>query len=149
MQSWIDRHPLAFWLGDLVSLWLLVSLVISFIGGWFSLARRFRCQAPFAGSRYSGQSGWMRGLANYRSCLVIGANPSGLYLAVFFPFRIAHPPLFIPWSEVTLSKSHVFSMKIVRFQLGRENPIPLSIRESLANKLKAAAGDAWPIESLG
>jgi hypothetical protein len=149
MQPWIDRHPLAFWLADFFSIWLLVSLVISLIGGWFSLARRFRSQAPFVGSKWWGQSGWMRGLASYRSCLVVGANPSGLYVAVFFPFRIAHPPLFIPWSEVTLSRGRVFFIKMVRFQLGRENPIPLSIRESLASKLKAAAGDAWPIESLG
>ena len=35
------------------------------------------------------------------------------------------------------------------FQLGREYPIPLSIRESLAAKLKIAAGNGWPIETLG
>lgn len=149
MQPWIDTHPLAFWLATFFSLWLLVSLVISFTGGWLLLARRFRSEAPFVGSKWSGQSGWMRGLASYRSCLVVGANPSGLYLAVFFPFRVAHPPLFIPWSEVTLSRGRVFFVRTVRFQLGRENPISLSIRESLANKLQAAAGDAWPTESLG
>jgi len=91
----------------------------------------------------------MRGLGRYRNCLVVGASPTGLYLAVFFPFRVAHPPLFIPWNEVTLSRSRIFLMNMVRFQLGRERPIPLSIRESLASKLKAAAGNAWPIESLG
>lgn len=149
MQPWIDRHPLAFGLADFFLIWLLVSFVVSFIGGWFSLARRFRSQAPFVGSKWRGQSGMMRGLGHYRNCLVIGANPTGLYLAVFLPFRVAHPPLLIPWSEVTLSRGRIFFVNIVRFQLGREQPIPLSIRESLAGKLREAAGNAWPVESLG
>ena len=57
----------------------------------------------------------MRGLAHYRNCLVIGANPAGLYLAVFLPFRVAHPPLFIPWNEVTQSKTRIFFINMVRF----------------------------------
>jgi hypothetical protein len=80
---------------------------------------------------------------------VVGANPTGLYLAVLFPFRVAHPPLFIPWNEVTQAKTRIFFISMVRFQLGREYPIPLSIRESLAAKLKIAAGNGWPIETLG
>jgi hypothetical protein len=66
----------------------------------------------------------MRGLAHYRNCLVIGASPTGLYLAVFLPFRLAHPPLFIPWNEVTLSRGRVFFMNMVRFQLARESCAP-------------------------
>jgi hypothetical protein len=152
MQPWILRHPLAFVVADflLISLiWLLGSFVVSYIGGWFSLARKFRSRAPFTGSKWGGESGMMRGFGHYRNCLVIGASPTGLYLAVFFLFRVAHPPLLIPWNEVTLSRGRKFFMNMVRFQLGRENPIPLSIRESLVGKLKAAAGNAWPIESLG
>jgi hypothetical protein len=152
MQPWILRHPLAFVVADfllILLIWLLVSFVVSYIGGWFSLARKFRSQAPFTGSKWGGESGMMRGLAHYRNCLVIGASPTGLYLAVFFLFRVAHPPLLIPWNEVTLSRGRKFFMNMVRFQLGREHPIPLSIRESLAGKLKAAAGNAWPIESSG
>lgn len=150
MQPWVDRHPVAFVLATFVLVWLLVSIVISYTGGWLSLARNFRSHASsFTGSKWRGESGMMRGLAHYRNCLVLGANPAGLYLAVLLPFRVAHPPLFIPWNEVTQSKTRIFFINMVRLQLGREHPIPLSIRESLAAKLKAAAGNAWPIETLG
>jgi hypothetical protein len=149
MQYWVDRHPLAFGLADFLFLWLVVSFVISYTGGWAVLARKFRYRATFNGSKWRGESGSMRGLAHYGSCLVIGAGPEGLYLAVFFPFRIAHPPIFIPWTEVTFSKSRVFFVTMVRFQLGREDPVPLSIRESLANKIREASGNAWPIETMG
>jgi hypothetical protein len=149
MQGWIDRHPLAFGFADFVFLWLVVSFVLSYAGGWATLARRFRYRGTFIGSKWWGESGGMRGLAHYRNCLVVGANPEGLYLAVIFPFRVAHPPIFIPWNEVTLSKTRLFFVPMVRFRLGREDSVPFSIRESLASKMSEAAGNAWPVESIG
>ena len=149
MQPWVDRHPFGFAVAVLLLGWLSVSLVISYTGGWSSLARTFRYRGTFNGSKWRGQSGRMRGIARYNNCLVIGASPQGLYLGVFFPFRVAHPPLFIPWNEVTFSKSRVFFVNIVRFELGREHRVPFSIHESLANKLRQAAGSKWPIESMG
>jgi hypothetical protein len=121
MQYWVDRHPVAFGLVDFLFLWLVVSFVLSYTGGWASLARKFRCRVAFNGMKWRGESGAMRGLAVYGNCLVLGANPEGIYLAVFFPFRVAHPPIFIPWNEVTLSKSRVFWVTRVRLQLGRED----------------------------
>ena len=149
MQYWIDRHPLAFGLADFLFLWLVVSILLSYTGGWATLARKFRYRPTFNGSRWRGESGYMRGIAHYRNCLVIGANPEGLYLSVFFPFRLAHPPMLIPWSEVTFSKSRVFFVTMVRLQLGREHPVPLSIRESLAKRIREASGNAWPVETMG
>jgi hypothetical protein len=148
MQGWVDRHPLAFGLTDFLFLVFAVSFVISYTGGWASLARSFRYRSKFNGSKWRGESGRMRGIAHYRNCLVIGANAEGLYLAVFFPFRIAHPPLFIPWNEVTFSKIRIFFVPMVRFQLGKEHSVPFSVRESLANKIREAARSAWPVESL-
>ena len=148
MQSWVNQYPVAFVLAVLLFTWLAVSLVVSYTGGWYLLARNFRSDSTFKGLKWRGESGWMRGVAHYRNCLVVGASPEDLYLSVFFPFRVAHPPLFIPWNEVALSKSRIFFVNIVRFQLGRRHSIPFSIRESLAGKLKIAAGAAWPIESM-
>jgi hypothetical protein len=56
--------------------------------------------------------------ANYRSCVTLGANARGLYLAVRPLFRIGHPPLFIPWSDVQVSRfdSAVFSYLDLRFR---------------------------------
>ena len=122
MQYWIDRHPLAFGLADFLFLWLVVSILLSYTGGWATLAREFRYRVTFNGSKWRGESGYMRGIAHYRNCLVIGANHEGLYLSVFFPFRLAHPPMLIPWSEVTFSKSRVFFGTMVRLKLGENTP---------------------------
>ena len=59
MQSWIDNHHNALWFIIPVYgllLWLLVSGIISFIGGWSTLAKRFVLKSPFRGDRWGGQS---------------------------------------------------------------------------------------------
>jgi hypothetical protein len=79
-----------------VALWVLVSAVISYIGGWNTLAKRFRFRMPFLGEKWGGQSGRMRWIAGYGNCLTLGCNPQGLYLAIMPLFRFRHPPLLIP-----------------------------------------------------
>jgi hypothetical protein len=84
LQQWIDQHaslfvlifPLYF-----LFLWLLVGAVISFVGGWFSLAKVYRAQGAFNGAKWKMQSGQMRWLANYNNVLTLGVNQQGLYLA--------------------------------------------------------------------
>jgi hypothetical protein len=149
MQDWVDRHGFLFVLAVIVIVWLMVTLVISYIGGWASLAQEFRCPEDFVGRRYHGYSGYMRGLAHYRNCLTLGANHQGLYLAVLFLFRLAHPPLFIPWREISVTRKRLLFIPMVRFQLGRELSIPFWVHKSVANKLRDAAGTEWPKESNG
>ncbi len=86
----------------------------------------------------------MRWLIGYNHCLTIGADPRGLYLSIFFPFRIAHPPLFIPWQDISLVSKTFLWVKYVELRLGRENAIPLRISDRLAQKLKSAAAGRMP-----
>ncbi len=139
--------PLFFALAGIVGLWVVVLIVISHLGGWASLAEQYRGLEPFAGSSWSFQSGQFRWLANYNNCLTIGADPRGLFLSVFPLFRVAHPPLFVPWREISVSRKRIFWVNQVKFLLGNELKIPLTIRESLAQKLQTAAGSSWPAKS--
>lgn len=151
MQYWLDQHPTALWVifpVYFLTLWLLVSAIISYIGGWTTLAKRFRLKQPFAGTRWTGQGGQMRWIASYRNCLTLGVSPEGLYLATMFLFRFRHPPLLIPWNEVTVVRRRILFSKLLRFGLGRELDIPLYVRENLADELRHAAGDRWPIEQV-
>jgi len=80
----------------------------------------------------------MRWIAAYHNCVTIGASPEGLYVAPFFPFRLAHPPLFIRWSEVSYSRKKVMSTSLVCFELGREQLIPFCVRENLGAQIQQA-----------
>jgi hypothetical protein len=151
MQHRLDQHHSALWFifpAYFVALWLLVSAVISFIGGWTKLAGAFRLVKPFVGQQWKGQSGQMRWIAGYGNCLTVGCNTEGLYLATMPLFRFRHPPLLVPWSEISISQRKILFFRFVRFSLGRESGIPLYLRWKLAEKLRRAAGDRWPIEAL-
>jgi hypothetical protein len=127
-------------------LWLLVGATISFVGGWFSLAKVYRTRVPFDGAKWGMQSGQMRWLANCNSVLTLGVSQQGLYLSSMFLFRFMHPPLLVPWSEIKVRRNKGWFFEYVIFTLGHELAIPLRIREKLAAKLRDSAGNCWPVE---
>ncbi len=151
MQHWLDQHhaalvfifPVYF-----VALWFLVAAVISYLGGWTALAKRFRLNAPFVGECFKRQSGQMRWFTRYNNVLTVGCNTEGLYLAMMWLFGFRHPPLLIPWDEITVSQRQILFWRFVRLELGRGLDIQLLLREELAEKLKRIAGDRWPIERI-
>jgi hypothetical protein len=67
--------------------------------GWRFLAQRYQT-SELPGELQSFQSGRV-GLVAFKSVLNVGTSDRGLYLSVFFPFSLAHPPLLIPWSEIS------------------------------------------------
>jgi hypothetical protein len=79
-------------------LWLSLSLVLSHLGGWAHLAARYRDHRREPGATYYFRTGAV-GAVNYRWCLVLRVCETGLRMSVWFPFRIGHPQLFIPWGE--------------------------------------------------
>jgi hypothetical protein len=54
--------------------------------------------------------------------------------------------LLIPWEEISVTRRRFLFLQWVQFELGRELHIPLSIRPKLAERLRVAAGDRWPVE---
>ena len=148
-QDWIDSHPqylpIIFPI-FFVCMWVTVSYVLGFIGGWHELAQRFRLQSSFRGLSWTMQSARMRLLGGYSNCITVGCNDDGLYLAMLFFFRVGHPPLLIPWNEVSVSREKGILFRYVNFRLGRIEQVPLRVRESLGDNLRIAAGTKWPPE---
>jgi hypothetical protein len=81
-------------------LWLGILHATAWLGGWTRLARTFaddglRTEKPI--QRRWFQSGSF-GLMNYGASLNIATYEEGVRIAVLWPLRPGHPPLFIPWS---------------------------------------------------
>jgi hypothetical protein len=149
LQRLIDQHRFAFlaiFLIYFLCLWLLVGATISVIGGWFSLAKVYRTQVAFDGTKWRMQSGQMRWLANYNNVLTIGVSQQGLSLASMFLFRFMHPPLLVPWSEIKVRRKTGWVFEYVILTMGHDLAIPLRIRAKLAAKLRESAGTYWPVE---
>ena len=113
-------------------------------GGWRLLARRFRAQTPFPGPKWTGQTGRMRFFGVYNGLLTIGADSAGLFMVPWILYRPWHPPLFIPWSEISFRRKSFLFLKYLEFRLGRSEQVPLTIRAKLGARIEAAAGPSWP-----
>jgi hypothetical protein len=125
-------------------LWITVSLLISQISGWAELARYYRSTNLFQGLRWRFCSGRMRLTTRYNGCLTIGADGYGLYLAVFFPFRLGHPDLFVPWQYVTVNHGKTLLWKWIEFRFQQTPHVWLRLYGTLADEIKSAAGSSWP-----
>lgn len=150
--DWLGQHPSLFvpllilWFAIL---WVLISYVVAVMSGWAALSKRFRLKGSFDGQTWPVRSARMRFNVRYGNSLSVGAGDSGLYLSCLPIFRIGHPGLLIPWSEVSVLKGEkglIFKRR--ELLLGREESIPLRISTSLLDTLRQSAGDAWPPESV-
>ncbi|MFZ0034321.1 MAG: hypothetical protein WAK60_04965 [Sedimentisphaerales bacterium] len=77
-----------------VGCWFFYLKLLSIYTGWTSLGKEFGFKGKFTGRIFHYQK--LGGYAIHH----IGLNDEGLYLALFFPFRPFHKPLFIPWKRI-------------------------------------------------
>lgn len=132
-----------------VGIWVLTTYVLGLLSGWSLLSKRFRYQGVYYGETWPFRSARMRTLVHFGNALTMGADETGLYMAVFPLFRFGNPPLLIPWSEISVvpgERGFIFKKRLLL--LGRQETISLSISSSFAKVLKEAAGRGWPVEAL-
>ena len=77
-----------------VAWWFIILKCLSVYTGWSRLAEEFVVKGKFSGKVFRCQSVGSRGATH------VGVNDAGLYLALLFPFRPFHKPLFIPWERI-------------------------------------------------
>ncbi len=130
-ESFIAQYPLVFFL----LLWILISFLASRLSGWHRLVKTYPASTPYEGKPYRFQTLWMRYGTHYGNIATVGANSQGLYLSVLFLFRIGHDPLFIPWSEITVTETTTGLFKRVKLQFKRLSAVPVTIDRRLAEKL--------------
>jgi hypothetical protein len=106
-----------------IGIWLVMSLLLSVLGGWHSLSKIYRSAPRKTGKLYS-FSTMVLGSAfmpmSYRGCMFIRLEESGISLEVFPVFRFFHPRLFIPWDEIISCREEYFwFMKCTTLSLKR------------------------------
>jgi hypothetical protein len=126
-------------------MWMLVCFVLSITGGWHVLAARYATKVSFSGERFHFRSARVGGV-NYGGCLTFGSGPAGLYLAILFPFRIGHPPLAIPWSDVSAREARRWLFHEVELYFANAPGVSLWISRGLADALLEASGAPIRIE---
>lgn len=80
--------------------WLLVSAVISVLGGWRALADRYPGADPAAGRTFAMQSVSFSLFGSYSGCVEVTVGDAGISMIPILLFRFMHPRVTIPWADV-------------------------------------------------
>ncbi len=122
-----------------VALWCFAMYLVSLLSGWQALTRRFRAQSEPTGPMQTAGpflfTVYLRNWTHYNSVIRVTAAQDALYLSVLVLFRFAHPPLRIPWEEITVSSTRWFWRDYVVLTLGREEQVPMRISMRMARNL--------------
>jgi hypothetical protein len=130
-----------------IALTYLIAPYIAAFTGWRRLAEFYHANVPFSGRKFYAQSARLRARGSYNNVLTVGANPEGMYVSVFVLFRSGHPPLFIPWEDVSAEAKRVRWVNVVILNFARCPDIPFWISRKLANQLEQASGVQFISES--
>ena len=119
--------------------WGLTTYLLGEASGWRNIHAHFgNPPGPLPAGR-SFRSGRI-GPVKYNGVLRIAHDGSGLHLAVLFPFRIGHPPLFIPWSSIGPAiRTKEVGTELIKFNVGRPSMATLELYPS---DLKGTALDS-------
>lgn len=118
-----------------IGVWILASFILSRIG-WHKFAIHYKSNIKFNGKNIGPCSGFVNDI-KFNNALNIIYNREGIYLSVFIPFRLFHPPLFIPWSEVTLIEDSLsFLIKETKLVIGNPYRGYIIIKTKTFEKMK-------------
>jgi hypothetical protein len=119
-----------------IALWICVCKLISVFGGWKTLSQDYQANSAFDGQKLWFKSVGMRRWTNYSNCITLGVNKYGFYISILPIFRIGHPPLFIPWTDIsTEDGNRRLFFKIVIFKFAKQPDVPMVFSKRLAERI--------------
>lgn len=124
--------------------WGGLSFLISVLSGWRRISRDYGSRGLPQGVRFRFQSLGGRYWTNYTGCINVVATRQGLHLSVLFLFRPGHPPLFLPWTDISAGETRAPLFRGYTLRLARCPDIPLLVTGRLARKISDFLGDSSP-----
>lgn len=130
--GWVIALIVGLFLIIFPAIWCFVCFLISAIGGWGRLAKRFATEEvpkeAVTKKRVSGRVG----VANYNRVLTLHFTKAGFFMEVMPLFRMGHPRLFIPWSEVSgVHSERFFGIEMEKIKIGDPTVATLYLRKDL------------------
>jgi hypothetical protein len=128
-----------------VALWLAFCGVYAHLGGWRDLATLYRATDQAPGRRWRLESASLRWPVSYKY-LTVAADESGLHLSTLFYLRPGHPPLFIRWHELSVTRKKGLFSSSFDFRCRAVPEVRIVLEERLTAQVREAAGWSWPLE---
>jgi len=128
--------------------WCALIGLIARLSGWHALAERYPSDERIEGElfRFASMSvgpKWFP--SHYGGCLFVRLADDGVRLSILFPFRMGHPPLFIPWHAVEDCRQERFWFATYTTVQLVEPKMPMTF----SGKLGRALLDAWSKRGRG
>ncbi len=115
--------------------WLFLNLVltlVAWLGGWRRLAAAYPGRPQAEGGVWRFRSLRLGGWTRYNNAVTLGGDREGLHLTMPWFFGGGHPPIFIPWSEMSVAGKHdgfgLFPTVSLVFKRCPDVPLSLSAR---------------------
>jgi hypothetical protein len=140
--------PAWLWPFILLPLVWTAAMALASAGGWGAVARAYpaRGHRPAHVRRFRSleiRAGWLPN--NYSGIVTVGADPGGLFFAVFAPFRPFHRPIYVPWPSVRTEARKGWLGSHVELRFDGVPGVVFKMSKGLAEQL-ADACRAWPAE---
>lgn len=146
MENALDTEKATQFLIAFTTLWILMCFTLSLWGGWSLLTDRYRGTLSKTEAKWRFESASMRRMAAYPGCLKFSVGREGLGISILFLFRVGHPPLLIPWTDITVHELESRVIKKVRLHFAKEPNVPLTISLTLARRIRDASTTYWNIK---
>lgn len=139
-----------------LGIWCVVSSMISFLGGWWSLAKKYPAEETTFWIADAGNERRFRWTSltmgppyfpsNYGNCINVVVDDRGIEIRVMWMFRLMHPPVRIPWDAIESCETARFFL-IYRQAIVGINNVSHPIR--FFGKCGDAIDEAWRRRSDG
>ncbi len=123
--------------------WFAVTILLSFISGWYGLMEQYPDRAETALAILKNQSGSL-GPVSMRGILSLSVCPSGLRVGIMRVFGPFCRDFFVPWNEITVTRGDRFFWKVAKLSFGQPSIGKLTLFADVADRMARAAGDHWP-----
>ncbi len=134
----------------IVLVWCAVLSLLAKLGGWSALAEHYRADSDFDGPKRRFQSIGMERVrampVSINNVAEIGVDGQYLRLSMFLLFRPGHPPLKIPFSDLSAHERKLLLGSDVLMRTAREPSIGIVISRALAEWIAASSGGLFRLD---
>lgn len=117
-------------------MWSGVCYLLSKMSGWQALAEKYAARGLYSGETSLWQSGRM-GFCSFRSCLTLGINHQGLYLALLPLFAMGASPILVPWQAVSaVTRKKIFFMTYTEITIEFPPVVTLQLYGSFFDRIR-------------
>jgi len=138
-----------YWVIFFLIFWLLLNFLVSRLTGWARMAVHYRNPGGWPEKVWRYQTIHTRWGMGYKGCTNIGVDSRGLHFSFGFLFRFGHPPIFVPWGDITITENRISRSKMLELRFRKTEDLPVRIFADLGARLAEAAGSNWPGMVIG